>query len=434
MSYAPLETFYAGLEALLGPPRLIEGSLRRSMHAEHCEAPDSTEVFCSANGLSTYSSLEWEFVVEPSSNKEYPERGRHGGSRGRCASRVDRLQGSHARAAVQVPSATGRSQRAPRTGQARRDDRGRGDLGAHVLQDRCMSNGVLRSFSGVPFLKHKCAQLTRGNQYPTTIHAINSAVVKLSKLTVACRVYRGFAGARLPDSFFVPDKFNTRGGVELGFSSTTAERAQAEHYAAAGSASTLMVAQMGMVDRGAELSWLSMYEHEKEILFPPLTGVEVLESRVQGSTLLVMSHLAVNLTSPTLEQVVSKRRKLVIDLADNSVHELEREVRRDEWTELSTALGLPSPARCSARRDGGRRAAPLDAPAHAAGGVALQHRQLPGRGNRRGCRGQGRALADGFGLPRAVLGTGRVLHRGTAARAGEHVVDRPWLWIHLGVG
>ena len=295
-------------------------------------------------------------------------------------------------------------------------------------------NGVLRSFSGVPFLKHKCAQLTRGNQYPTTIHAINSAVVKLSKLTVACRVYRGFAGARLPDSFFVPNKFNTRGGVELGFSSTTAERAQAEHYAAAGSASTLMVAQMGMVDRGADLAWLSQYEHEKEILFPPLTGVEVLESRVQGSTLLVMSHLAVNLTSPTLEQVVSKRRKLVIDLADNSVHELEREVRRDEWTELSTALGLPSPARCSARRDGGRRAAPLDAPAHAAGGVALQHRQLPGRGNRRGCRGQGRALADGFGLPRAVLGTGRVLRRGTAARGGEHVVDRPWLWIHLGVG
>ena len=32
--------------------------------------------------------------------------------------------------------------------------------------------------------------------------------------------------------------------------------------------------QMGMVDRGADLSWLSQYPHEREVLLPPLTGIE----------------------------------------------------------------------------------------------------------------------------------------------------------------
>ena len=34
---------------------------------------------------------------------------------------------------------------------------------------------------------------------------------------------------------------------------------------------------MGMVDRGASLDWLSQYPHEREILWPPLTALEVLE-------------------------------------------------------------------------------------------------------------------------------------------------------------
>ena len=65
----------------------------------------------------------------------------------------------------------------------------------------------------------------------TTIHAINSCVLKASKLMKACRVYRGSTRGALPASFFEKDEFGLSGGVELGFSSTTVERAQAEHYA-----------------------------------------------------------------------------------------------------------------------------------------------------------------------------------------------------------
>ena len=61
-----------------------------------------------------------------------------------------------------------------------------------------------------------------------------------------------------------------RGGIEYAFSSTTTDREQALLYANASTdpkstqASTIFEMQMGMVDRGADLSWLSQYPHERE--------------------------------------------------------------------------------------------------------------------------------------------------------------------------
>ena len=126
-------------------------------------------------------------------------------------------------------------------------------------------NLVLRSFAGVAFLHKRWKQLCLGNLYTTTIHAINSCVLKLSKLTRAAKVYRGFQGSMLPAQFWSKNEFNVAGGCEYGFTSTTTDRAQAMHYAQ-GCASTVMEMQMGMVDRGAELSWVSQYPHEAEIL------------------------------------------------------------------------------------------------------------------------------------------------------------------------
>lgn len=42
---------------------------------------------------------------------------------------------------------------------------------------------------------------------------------------------RDNANGRLPDSFFIPDKYEIRGGIEFGFTSMTMDRAQALHYA-----------------------------------------------------------------------------------------------------------------------------------------------------------------------------------------------------------
>ena len=71
-------------------------------------------------------------------------------------------------------------------------------------------------------------------------------MLKLSKLTVACTVWRGFTGASLPKSFFEANAEGVKGGIEYGFSSTTVDRAQALHYAQ-GKASTVFEMEMGMV-------------------------------------------------------------------------------------------------------------------------------------------------------------------------------------------
>jgi len=73
--------------------------------------------------------------------------------------------------------------------------------------------------------------------------------------------------------------------------------------------------QMGMVDRGADLTWLSQYPHEREVLLPPLTGIEALTSDVEGSMLVIHSRLSLNLSAQTLEQVLSRRRKMLMDMA-----------------------------------------------------------------------------------------------------------------------
>ena len=66
--------------------------------------------------------------------------------------------------------------------------------------------------------------------------------------------------------------------------------------------------------RGADLTWLSQYPHEAEVLLPPLTGIEALSVEVDSSMLVIHSRLSLNLASHTLEQVLSRRRKMLMDM------------------------------------------------------------------------------------------------------------------------
>ena len=73
-------------------------------------------------------------------------------------------------------------------------------------------NSVLRGAlpSSPPRDIERFERLCRGNVYATTMHCINSAVVKLSKLQRACRVYRGISDGVLPTGFFEPDASGVR--------------------------------------------------------------------------------------------------------------------------------------------------------------------------------------------------------------------------------
>ena len=171
---------------------------------------------------------------------------------------------------------------------------------------------VLRGISGrVEFFRQKMDALCCGNRYEATIHMVQACLTKLSRLQRAERVYRGLLGSSLPNAFRFINEYNVRGGVEYGFMSTTSDRSVAMSYAR-GDAGTVLEIQQGMVDRGADLSWLSQcgcrcpsctsarpathatlphehrYPHEHEICFSPLTALEVLESYVEGSVLVVV--------------------------------------------------------------------------------------------------------------------------------------------------
>ena len=89
--------------------------------------------------------------------------------------------------------------------------------------------------------------------YVTTLHAINSGIIKLSKQTKACTVYRGVAGGVLPEQFWTPNEHGVMGGIELGFMSTTTERDVALMYMQQSGKAAKMVFEirMGMIDRGA---------------------------------------------------------------------------------------------------------------------------------------------------------------------------------------
>lgn len=63
-----------------------------------------------------------------------------------------------------------------------------------------------------------------GNQYCTTLHAINSSILKLSTLTKVTNVYRGLGGGVLPPAFLEQDARGIRGGCDFAFLSATTDR------------------------------------------------------------------------------------------------------------------------------------------------------------------------------------------------------------------
>jgi hypothetical protein len=57
----------------------------------------------------------------------------------------------------------------------------------------------------------------------------------------------------------------------------------------------------------------SQYPHEKEVLWPPLMGIECLGTHVEGNALVVKARLSLNQNSLTLEQARASRRGLRSD-------------------------------------------------------------------------------------------------------------------------
>ena len=156
--------------------------------------------------------------------------------------------------------------------------------------------------------------ICKGNTYTTTIWALNSAIIKLGKLTQAAKVYRGVSGRTLPSQLKQKNRFGVVGAVDFAFISTTLDRDVARAYARTGG--ILFEIQQGLVDRGCDVSWLSQYPFEREILFAPLTGVELVQSRVEDHSLVLEMRVVVNQAAPTIDKVVRKLQHSHVQFLD----------------------------------------------------------------------------------------------------------------------
>jgi hypothetical protein len=191
-------------------------------------------------------------------------------------------------------------------------------------------NGVLRKG------KEEGSSQFRGMPFATTLHAINSGLLKLQKVTsipAGHKVYRGLGGMRLPERFWKPDQYGCKGGVEFGFMSTTENRDVALRYSR-GKLPTLLEISVGQVDRGAKIGFLSQYPTEDEILFPPLSNMEVvgkpsLRIFKDGSAPVTVWPIRINSNamSSTLDQLEKRRITLHMSMFSNIVDETARELR-----------------------------------------------------------------------------------------------------------
>jgi len=140
---------------------------------------------------------------------------------------------------------------------------------------------------GHAWRKNWLSEDCKGNFYPTTIHLIHSAVQKMSRLVSVGIVYSGVSGLPLDNSFMEPDAVGARGGLEHAFTATTTDRDVAISYATPRFCHNIHVQfgivfeiHMGPLDRGGDLSLLSQYPHEHEIVLPPFTFQEFEDARV----------------------------------------------------------------------------------------------------------------------------------------------------------
>ena len=326
------ELFYGGLSSLVGRP---QPNLSAAIRQEHCSSSDSSAEFVANNyGTKTTSRVEYWFVFDPARPGILEELGIE------CwpsEPRLEREEGARAPSRAKPREALAFAAFADKLREKNFALQGAGSsklldqelLCARLYTGPCYQKyaAVLRSAHATspPFFKEQFEAMCKGNWYQTTIHVINSAVVKLSKLTTARKLYRGLANTTLPDELWLPDGYNVRGGVELSFQSATENRRVAFDYArgkGADKAAIVFELQQGLVNRGADLSWCSQYPHEHEVLFPPLSSIEIRGTRIESNVLVLEVQLCVNLTSQTIEQTIARMQTSHLTLVDSLLHDM----------------------------------------------------------------------------------------------------------------
>ena len=176
-----------------------------------------------------------------------------------------------------------------------------------------------------------------GNFFSTTIHVLQSAVVKIarnSKVPQNLVLYRGLS-MRFPANFYKADQNGCRGYTEWGFMSTTANKEVAIMYSGVRegkSTATVLQIKTSSVNRPACIETFSQYPQEREYLWVPLSymqpeGAQVLEASVHGVLLTVNVDVSSNGLALTVEDLLEKKKQLHVKGFETLVDELILELR-----------------------------------------------------------------------------------------------------------
>ena len=215
--------------------------------------------------------------------------------------------------------------------------------------------------------------LNLDNNYKTTIYMIDSAIMKLSKLTKIGPVYCCLSNeVELNQKFWATDDLGVCGGVEVPFISATrdhetvvrsalrnkryrppdimAKKGIGLESSASSFNAVMLEIQMKMEDHGAELSAISQFPAENEIVFSPLTALEVVGYRVSeleqhGAVLVVEVLPVVNPLVMTYEGIIGKRKELLERVLEGMVFDLEREFAKKADVPLPLEVVVSGSAR-----------------------------------------------------------------------------------------
>ena len=115
---------------------------------------------------------------------------------------------------------------------------------------------------------------------------------------------------QLPEAFTKPDERGFSGAVECAFLSTTTDlKVAAQYSGGSGSQRLLFQIDVGQIDCGADISDYSQYQAESEVLFPPLTNLEAVGSRMCidecGDFKVVLLRANINQKALTVDEVRS---------------------------------------------------------------------------------------------------------------------------------
>ena len=141
---------------------------------------------------------------------------------------------------------------------------------AHVVALRLYTTAAFKSLNG------PLRDLNRVGPYPFPITAIliKEAIGKLRTIGAEKSVQEEIILWRGMRDVAVTDEFVMNGGTEVAPMSTTSDINVALEYSRSDSSLLFKIVTTSFMQRGADLSWLSAFPGEAELLYPPLTYLE----------------------------------------------------------------------------------------------------------------------------------------------------------------